>query len=818
MIQARRRRLLQAASGGVLALALAATPAAAGSSRVFHANIPAQSVREALLDLAVQGTVSMGGDIAVCRGAAPRLTGPLDLETALKRILAGSDCRYVLRNDGAVIIRRVERRAPRVAPAPSQTAARDGALVEAESTRLSDVIVTAGRSPESPQTAPSALTSVSGEQMLTAGAAGAFDLSALVAGMTVTNLGSGRNKILLRGMSDGAFTGQTQSTVGLYLNRTPLTYTAPDPDLKLVDIDRVEVLRGPQGVLYGTGPIGGVLRIVPEAPDPAGEALALSTAYSDTQGGGSNSDLSFVANLPLPKGEGALRVVGYRETTGGYIDDESLNLRRVNSGERHGGRATLAVQLSPEWKLSVGAVEQRIDSEDTHYVYRLAGGRRRANLVREPHSNAFGLFQARLEGRGDWGRIEATSARIDHDFVSRYDASPALALFSSNARIGALDDRRMIDLAITDVSYSSPRDRRLRWLVGLFSSTVTTRNEAEITALWPVRNRVYEERRTDHQSETALFGQATFDLTDDVSLIAGGRYYSFDYETVSRVAQGLEERPFRGKGRDDGFSPRLAIDWRMNETWRGYGAISQGHRAGGFNTAGPIGTLFSEQRASPARRYQGDSLWNYEVGAKGVLQGGRVQMRLALFHADWRNLQSDQFLPSGLSYAVNVGDGANTGVEVEANWRPFDSLEIRTNALLARPRIVRQQEDAFTAKGDMGLPGVPAMSANVNVSWRRPLTGRLNLVADGWAAYVGPSRLTFDPEGRHRMGDYVTARLAMGLEGARWRAEAFVLNPLNTEANTFAFGDPFRLPEALTTTPLQPRTIGLRLSVNPFGG
>lgn len=654
--------------------------------------------------------------------------------------------------------------------------------------------------------------------MLMSGAAGAFDLSALVAGMTVTNLGSGRNKIMLRGMSDGAFTGQTQSTVGLYFNRTPLTYTAPDPDLKLIDVDRVEVLRGPQGVLYGTGPIGGVLRIVPEAPDPAREVLTLSGAYSDTQGGGSNSDLSLVANVPILKGEGALRVVGYRETSGGYIDDESLNLRRVNSGERHGGRATLALQLSPEWKMSLGAVQQRIDSEDTHYVYRIAGGRRRANLVREPHSNAFGLIQARVEGRGDWGRIEATTARIDHDFVSRYDASPALGLFGSTARIGALDDRRMIDLAITDLSYASPRDRRLRWLAGLFVSRVSTSNEAEITALWPVRDRVYDERRADRQSETALFGQATFDLTEDVSLIAGGRYYSFDYETVSRVTQGDEERPFEGKGRDSGFSPRLAIDWRVNETWRGYGSISQGHRAGGFNTAGPIGTLFSDLRVSPARRYEGDSLWNYEVGAKGDFQGGRVQMRLALFHADWRNLQSDQFLPSGLSYAVNIGDGANMGVEVEANWRPVDSLEIRANALLARPRIVRRDEDAFTTKGDIGLPGVPAMSANINASWRRPLTGQLNLVADGWAAYVGPSRLTFDRERRHRMGDYVNARLAMGLEGARWRAEVFVNNPLNTEANTFAFGDPFRLPEALTTTPLQPRTIGLRLSVNGFGG
>lgn len=799
-------------------MALQAPSAAAGPAGVFQANIPAQGVGEALLDLAVQGRVSLGGDVADCHGVAPRLTGAMTLETALTRILAASDCDYAFRRDGAVIIRRTDRTPRRAAPPQPQPPRRAELSDSPESTHLSDVIVTAGRHPESPQTTPASLSSVSGRRLSPSGAGGVADLSALVAGMTVTNLGSGRNKVLLRGMSDGAFTGQSQSTVGLYLNRTPLTYTAPDPDLKLVDVNRVEVLRGPQGVLYGTGPIAGIVRIVPEAPDFSGEVLAASAAYSDTQGGGANSDLSVIANIPLLGGGGALRLVGYRETSGGYIDDESLNLRRVNSGERHGGRATLALQLSPEWRLTAGTVQQRIDSEDTHYVYRTAGGRRRANLVREPHANAFGLYQARVEGRGGWGRIDATLARIGHDFTSRYDASPALALFGSNARTGALDDRRNIDLTVADVAYVSPQDHRLRWVGGFFASQVSTRYDADINALRPTRSQVYQERRLDRQAETALFGQASFDLTSDASLILGARFYRFDYETTSRVAQDDAERIFQGKGHDAGFAPRLAVDWRIHDGWRGYGAISQGHRAGGFNTAGPINPSMPEIHAFPTPRYKGDSLWNYEVGAKGALLDGRVQTRLALFHADWRDLQSDQFLPSGLSYAVNVGDGANTGLEIEANWRPLEALEFRGNALLAHPRLVRRSEAATVAKDDAGLPGVPAVSANLSVHWRRPVTDRLDLVVDGWAAYVGPSRLTFDRERRHRMGDYATARLAMAVETTGWRAEAFVINPMNTEANTFAFGDPFRLPEALTTTPLQPRTIGLRVSVRPFGG
>lgn len=804
------RGFIEPGLGGVLALVVAASPAVASPSRVFNANIPAQSVRGALLDLAVQARVSLGGDIAACQGNSPRLNGVTGLDFALRRLLANSGCAYRVRPDGAVIISRADRSAPRaahpvVAPSPAPSDPQGDALW------LSDVIVTAGRSPESPQTVAASLTSFSGEHILNAGAAGAADLSALVAGMTVTNLGSGRNKILLRGMSDGAFTGQTQSTVGIYLNRIPLTYSAPDPDLKLIDIDRVEVLRGPQGVLYGTGPIGGVLRIVPEAPDPTGELLALSATYSDTQGGGASSDLSFVANIPFPEDRGAIRAVAYKETFGGYIDDDNLNLRRVNSGARHGERVSVAVQLAPEWKVSAGAVQQRIDTEDTHYVYRIAGGKRRANLVREPHLNAFNMYFTRLQGSGDWGRLEATAAHIDHDFASRYDASRALSQFGSDARIGALDDAKAVDLTVGDISYASPGDRRLRWITGMFWSEATTRTDVDLNALRPLRLPIYQERRLDRQAEFAVFGHATFDLTDRVSLIAGGRYYGFDYGTVSRVAQGSETRPFAGEGRTSGFSPKLALDWRANDTWRVYGQVSQGYRAGGFNTAGPIGQAFSGAAAVPARHYGADSLRNYEVGGKGVLQDGRLQIRLAAFHADWRNLQSDQFLSSGLSYAVNVGDGANTGMEVEANWRPVESLEIRTNALLAHPRITRPG-DLFNSKGDAGLPGVPAVSANVNFAWRRPLSGRIDLFADGTVAYVGPSRLTFDAERRHKMGDYVTARGSIGVASAQWIATAFISNPFNTDANTFAFGDPFLLPEALTTTPLRPRTIGLTIS------
>lgn len=745
----------------------------------------------------------------------------MSLDAALTRILAGSGCTYTVRPSGAVIIRR----APRVSAAPTPVAPRpvppiaprsprEAPPVAADVAELSDVIVRAERRLESPQLAPAAVTSLSAEQITDNGLVDTNDLSSMVAGMTVTNLGSGRNKILLRGMSDGAFTGLTQSTVAIYLNQAPLTYSAPDPDLKLVDLDRIEVLRGPQGTLYGTGPIGGVVRLVTRRPDRAARDFDLSLTRSLTRGGAENSDYSMAANLPLLNGRAAIRGVVYEEEFGGYIDDVSLNLRRVNDGSRHGGRVAGLVSLAPGWALTGGYVHQKIDTEDTHYVYRTLGGLRRANLVREPHANTFDHGYVNLAGQGGWGRLDASISYVKHRFDSRYDASSALPAFGSAGRIGALDESKDIGLLVGEATYLSPRGSRLRWLAGGFFSTGVTDAVTTLSTLRPFQLQAYHETRRDDLDEAAVFGEASYDLTPRLTAIVGARLYSFRYRTVSEVEQSGVLRSFDGTGHTAGLSPKLSLAYRVDDRYNFYAQITQGHRTGGFNTAGPVDQVFTGSIGQPAREYAPDTLWNYEIGGKARLWDGRVQARVAVFMARWKDIQSDQFLPSGLAYAVNVGDGANKGVELEANWQATEHLVIRANALLADPEITRPSPE-FNSRGDAGLPGVPAASANLNAQWRRPLWRNIEVVAGGNIAYVGASRLTFDARRRYRMGDYVDGRISAGLQAEHWSAMAFVDNPFDSEANTFSFGDPFRLPEALATTPLRPRTIGLTLRWMP---
>ncbi|WP_159457579.1 TonB-dependent receptor [Brevundimonas sp. SH203] len=795
-------------SFALVATAALATPAWAAQPHVLDLYVPRQPVDHALLDLALEARVSLGGSVTACTGTSPVLRGRMTLDAALDRILAGSGCRYLIRPDGAVIISPAPRVSPMPPSTPSRTTSRPAPSTEA--VQVSEVVVTAPRRPELIQRSSSAMTAVTGDRIGRAGVTGMQGLDNLVSGMTVTNLGPGRNKILLRGISDGVFTGLTQSTVGLYLDLTPITYSAPDPDLKLIDVDRVEVLRGPQGTLYGTGPIGGVVRIVTRRPEFGREDLAVALTRSNTHGGGTNTDYNVVANLPLAGERAAIRAAVYGESFSGYINNVELNLRRVNDGTRRGGRLSGALALAPGWTARAGLVHQSIMTEDTHYIYRGSGPLRRANLVREPHQNRFDQASLSLEGRGDWGRLDASLAVVEHRFKSRYDASSALRRFGSSASVGALDENKDIDLVVGEAVLTSPDVGRWRWLVGALASTSTTRTNPVLSILRAEPLRLYAETRRDTLKEAAVYGETAWNLTPTLTLTAGARYYTLDYDTTSTVRQRTRVRNFDGQGSSSGLTPKIALAWQPSDRLNLSAQLSHGRRAGGFNTAGVIGQDFSGLADSPARQYRPDSLWNLELNAKVRSADGRARVRAAVYAARWRDVQSDQFLPSGLAYVVNVGDGADVGFEAEANWRPTDGLEIFANGLIADPRITDPASRFETQRG-AALPGVPKASANLGFTYRRPLGDRLQLIADGGVSYVGASRLTFDGRQQHRMGDYATGRLSMGVEAAPWVATVFVDNLFDTRANTFAYSDPFRLPDAKAVTPLRPRTIGLTL-------
>jgi outer membrane receptor protein involved in Fe transport len=781
-----------------------AAPATSSEVRVRVARKP---VRAALIDLALQAEVSLGGHLDACRGESPAIAGLMPLETALSRLLAQSGCGFVILDRRTVLVRKAR---PPVAPpaarppppSPPVQAASDGG-------EIGEVVITAQRYPNLPGRTPYAISAISGESISRERASSLADIGFQVAGLSTTNLGPGRDKILLRGLSDGAFTGLTQSIVALYLDEVPITYNAPDPDLRLADIERVEVMRGPQGTLYGGGTIGGVVRLATRKPNLDTFSGQLLAGGSVTRGGAPGGELEGVINLPLIAGRVAVRAVGYRERSGGYVDNPTLGRDDVNASERNGGRLSIRAVLSPAWQATAVINHQSIRNHDTQYGVDRLGPLTRDNAVREPHDNSFDQGSLTLTGDGRWGRLTASVSHLGHDFASRYDATAQATLFGQAAGPAAFDDARRTDLMVSEVTYATPTGRRLHGLVGGFFSTTQTRFDSALAPAVTGASPSYQETRVDDIREAALYGEATLDLPWSLSATVGLRWFDYRYDTQSSVTQGGQTRPFTGHGDENGISPKVLLSYAPKSSLLVYLQVSEGYRPGGFNTGGRIGQVFGAAGA-PQRQYDADQLWNYETGVKLRAFDDRLQMRAAVFHARWHAIQSDQYLPDGLAYTVNVGYGDNAGLEVEGAWRASDRLDLRFALLANNPSLSRLSLDPESAQ-NAGMAGISSGSINLAADYHRSLGWGPTLRLRAQIAHTGGARLGLDKATSRRMDSYSTTAVSAALEAERWTFTAYVDNPFDSHANSFAFGNPFAPRADQAITPLPPRTVGVRL-------
>lgn len=772
-----------------------ATPALAGGKAIRLA-VPAQPRADALIDLALQSGVSIGG-VGNCPGRSSALTGVYTLKEALEHLTAGA-CAFDILDARAVRVsplRRPPPPSPRPPPPPPPSI-------------VSEVLVTATKRVEDANRLPASISVIGADQLETAGVKDAAGLMRLAAGMTTTNLGPGRDKIMLRGISDGAFTGRTRSTVGIFLDNAPITYNAPDPDLRLADVATVEVVRGPQGALYGAGSISGVYRIITRKPQLDGYHAKLGVLTGWTKSGSASTSLEAMVNAPLVEGRLAARLVAYHDLEGGYLDDVNLRLSNVDRTIRDGGRLAVKAWLSPDWTVTLSGAVQQLDSNDTQYVTASAAGLQRANRVRETHKNDFAQVGLAIEGATPFGQLQSSTAYIRHAFASQYDASAALSRFGASAAdLGVYQERAKIDMVVQDTVLTSTAPGRYRWLAGVYGavSNEDSPSELRVGADTFAPRAVYSEIRSDRLSEVAAYGEVSIDLGSGWGLALGGRGSRISRRTSSDVTVnvvGGQSRAMIRKADFSNWSPKVSLQYVFPNGAMVYGLATEGYRAGGFNSGGLIAP-------SAARRaYRPDRLRNYELGAKLNLLDQRLDVRAAAFYDLWDDIQSDQYFLSGLPYTANVGDGRNVGLEVEATWRPAPGWALQTNALFDDPKVTRA-DPQFASQVQNQLPGVPDTSFSALLTYERPLRDGLTLLFTGQTTYIGRSRLTFDPTLSPVMGGYFTGRLSAQLKGPVWRLAAFLDNPANTQADTFAYGNPFSFGQVRQVTPQRPRTLSL---------
>ena len=757
-------------------------------------DIRAKPYPEALIDLALQADVSLLGASACGAGRAAGVKGAYTVEEALSRLLATAPCTWRVLGSRSVQIRAAQPHIEADAASPAVA--------------VSEVLVTATKRVQSTQRLAVAVSVISGDQLAATGAADPGETAGQLAGVLTTNLGPSRDKLILRGLSDGAFTGRSRSTVGTYLDNTPINYNAPDPDLRLVDVERIEVIRGPQGALYGGGSLSGIYRIVTRKPDLAGPSAQVSASTSATQDGAPSAAVEGYVNLPLLDGAAGLRVSAYHEDQGGYLDDINLRRDNVDRTRRYGGRVSMSFQPADSWTVDLSATVQNLKSDDTHYTTR-SSRRQRAHRVAEPHGSSIALVAGTVRGSWGWGELVSSTSLVRHKYSSVYDASAVVGLFTANGSEQAVySDTTQTEMLIQDLVLTSRGAGRFQWLAGLYGSDTFEDSPATLMARGPAGPlaTVYRDDRRNRIFELAAYGEAAFEVSPGWTVALGARAFNISGKTSSDVtSERFAPRSFKRRADFSGVSPKISLQWEAAPGDLIYAVISEGYRAGGINSGGARPLAAARETFAP------DRLRNYEVGAKLQAFDGHMVAHSALFYDVWKNIQTDQFRPSGIPYTTNVGDARVAGIETELAYRWDMGLTVQANALVSQTRIIRANPD-YAPQLTGGLPGAPGLSGGVLAIYQRRVFGDLALRVAGEANYVGRSRVTFDPALAPEMGGYVRAKLSMGLRGRRGEAEVFVTNPANAFSDTFAYGNPFSFSKVRQVTPQRPRTIGLTFS------
>jgi iron complex outermembrane receptor protein len=782
---------------------LLARPAASAEA-VFRFDIARKPLSGALVDLATTAGLSISTRAArACAAQGQPLAGRYTASAALARLLEGTGCSFRFIDDTAVEIVPAARPAPPARPAPATA-------LEPRNGDLDALIVVATRRATAADRLAYAVSSQDSATMAALNVKDDADLASTEPAMTVTNLGPGRDKILLRGLSDGPLTGRTQSMVGIYLDDVRLTYNAPDPDLKLVDMAQVEVLRGPQGALYGAGSLGGVLHLATAQPDRLGFGGWVSATLGATERGAGSDAIEGALNIPLSNGRGAARIVAYRDDEGGYINDTALNLRHVNQSTRQGVRLSTDLDLTAAWTVSAGLVGQAINSADTQYELAGQPAFSRNVALQEPHDNDFSEAHVGVLGRLDWGDVKWTTALVSHQLTSRYDATsaPPVPVPTGPA---AFDDSDEIRSLVSEATFTSKDGAKVQWLGGLFFSHTIQAVDLALTSL-ATTNPVlaFKEARRDRLDEGSAFGETIWPLWTSVSLTLGGRLFTSALHVSSVIQAPLSgaQTSFSGGVSHVGFAPKIVLSYARSPDLLLYLQAAEGYRSGGVNTTGVPGQVFDlAGGAEPNRYYSGDELWNLEAGLRASALDGRLVVRAAAFEALWQNIQSDELLASGLPFTANIGDGRNIGVEFEGRYSN-GPVVLRMEFLVNHPEL-DHANPAFPTRAELGLAGVPDASGGVSAHYAWPLSANRSFELDGRYAYVGRSHLTFDEAISPRMGGYATGRLAASLMTPQWGLTFAVDNPADERGNTFAYGNPFTLRTTQQITPLRPRTVSV---------
>jgi iron complex outermembrane receptor protein len=742
---------------------------------------------------------------------------------------------------------------------------------EDDRARLADVVVTAQRREQSVQAVPVSMQVLTGAELERTGASGFEDYLNSVSSVGFTKSGNGAVQIGIRGISnvDGSDYGiaTSKSAVGVYLNDVPIQGSGPIPDLLLYDLARVEVLKGPQGTLYGEGAMGGAIKMVLNAADPSAFGGKADVALSNTSHGGTNYDVRGAINVPLVADRAALRLSATGRDDSGFINNIVTGQNHVGEQKTSSVRLLLDARLTERFTSELMLFHQHLNLDG--FPEQLVGlGDLQSNFPDHQYNTQnFDLFSLMLKYHFDGADLSSATAytRNGRDFYQRnpfvgYIDGFALTDFGL-AGIPNTDPQgftaRINEKAVTEeLRLSSNGEQRLGWTVGayfrtakqhaesddtlgnfaaynasmqaaaadpasMFSTTLASVNGTLSQALF-AGPAVYQDIVDEQTKQYAIFGELDFKLTPQLSLKLGLRAFK-EHLDINQFNQALnlEALDFALYGSpasssstdsvdDHGLVPRAGLSYAFSKDALVYALASKGFRSGGPN--------FNDGHASVPSQYQPDSLWNYEAGFKSVWLDHRLIFNGAVYYIDWKDIQVPATDPVALvGYVANAGTARVTGGELQVQLLPSIAWRLGANLGLLNSKLTSLGPTVTGATVGSELPFAPKVTASAFVQYSHPVGTLGTGVARFDYDYVGRQAVQLItptiPLDLYYKDAYRTGRIQAGLESDRWSVYLYVDN-LWDERGVVQKNEYPPLYSDVTLALIRPRTVGLRVGTN----
>ena len=697
---------------------------------------------------------------------------------------------------------------------------------------LEEIIVTATKRQTAIQDVPISMAAFTSEDIIRLGAVEFADYATAVPNLSFGFSGEGRQtsrQFQVRGIFGS-------DTSALYINDTPVPITM---DPRVLDVERIEVLRGPQGSLFGSRSMGGLVRLVTKKPDPEKFDGSLHTRIGTVKGGGEDYLVDGSFNIPLMNGKAALRGSAYYVADAGFIDrlvdpdfsivgggdasGDEYTSEEINEDETTGFQLSLGIQATDNIYINPGVIYQKFESDGPAFVDNEVDNfqKVRQHDLDEEGEDEYYLLSLDLEIGLAAGSIISSTTYFNRETEDLEDGTQAIAFLGLSTVPVRTIEAGEEDRITQEVRFVSEFSGPFQLVAGAFYQNVDREGgfppESFVepgTALdlfFGFGGRSFFSLDAPSEiDEIGIFGEASYEIAEQLKLIAGGRWFDIDIESSRKDGGALFD--LYGTGEiaseefslsEDGFNPRVGLQWYPNEDLNIYANAAKGYRPGGINSTATACAVLGVTNIPTS--YNSDDLWSYELGAKTSWADNRVVLNVAVFYMDWNDFRSPT-INCGLGFGAseNTGEAESKGFELDLVLTPVSGLTISAGIGYTDAEITDAGEATSIAKGDP-LPNIPEWTGIAAIDHDFELTNEFDAFWRLDYRYVDSS---ISRNGLYRPS-YELLNLRGGLRWKKLEASVYLDNITNEHAN---LADPNELSDGLDLLAVnRPFTAGVDL-------